>query len=244
MRSATPPESEGDARAKEHQSLLVPTEADDSLAQSRAQIVGVWRWRCTNHVEGSTKPPAAPRRSHPRWTTLASLADLAGIDPRFLTSDEQAFPDLESNLMLAGGPAYPGPAQTELQEAGLFRAQAGAGLTYQSTTTCLMHYSSMSTKHRPSSPTAGDIQAVYLPYEMTFRNPCFRRERAMIGLAACRSTWLPPSVRCSCHSSQAMVRENAGQDMGDMCPPPFERFLALGHELVPLVHCGYTGDRS
>jgi hypothetical protein len=92
-------------------------------------------------------------------------------------------------------------------------------------------------------------------------NPCFRRERA--SSARPRSDPLgspgririrdqpvklsfPPlaSVRCSCHSSQAMVRENAGQDMRDMCSPPFERFLALGHELVPLVHCGYTGDRS
>jgi hypothetical protein len=41
-----------------------------------------------------------------------------------------------------------------------------------------------------------------------------------------------------------MVRENAGQDIRDMCSPPFERFLALGHELVPLVHRSYARDRS
>jgi hypothetical protein len=37
-----------------------------------------------------------------------------------------------------------------------------------------------------------------------------------------------------------MFREIAGQDMRDMCSPLFYCFPALGHELVPLVHRGYT----
>jgi hypothetical protein len=69
--------------------------------------------------------------------------------------------------------------------------------------------------------------------------------RTLLLLGAAGGVQPPPGlVRCSCHPSQTVVREDAGQEMRDMCSPPFERFLALGHELVPLVHCGYTGDRS
>jgi hypothetical protein len=114
-------------------------------------------------------------------------------------------------------------------------------------TTSDAHLAAVRSEHLATFPDAGPREEGPQDHQVRAAPDSSIRalQLASAGAIMIRATGAPLGpIRCSCHSSRAMFREIAGQDMRDMCSPLFYCFPALGHELVPLVHCGYTGDRS